>query len=305
MKTTAIVKICICAVVAALLIGALVFLLRGDFLQDGEINLQFFGFGNESYTNAKDYTVGDGSVSDGVSRLQIHWASGKVSVSTYDGDEIVFRESGYGKDSERMCYLLQSGTLTLRYKQSGFYWGSFPKKTLEVLIPEKELGYLSISVASADTTLSGISASSFNFDTASGDLDVRDCSFDSVDIDCASGECSLAACKIGSFEMDTASGSARINGSVDRIDFDGASADLTVVTDVTPQSIETDTASGRVELVLPADAEFRAEMDALSGKLRVEDFVGRYDDDEFICGSGWADYSFDAASGDVLIRAGK
>lgn len=298
MKAKAIVKICLCALLALVLIGALCTAL---FVVDLPENA-LFGINVERYADAKEYVTGDGSVSGNVSELDIHWTSGDVTISVSDGDEIVFRERG-AADDEPLYWLAKNGTLTIRDRKSGVLWGWVSSdRHLEIELPKAALRTLRLDCASADLTLTGITADTLEVNTASGEVRASKCELECVDIDSASGACQFDACVLGRFEMDTASGAATLRGSVERVEFDAASGDLDIVSSIAPYSIEVDAVSGNTQLIIPADAGFEAELESVSGDLRIEGFTGQYHRDGFVCGNGKAEYSFDTVSGDVIIR---
>ena len=300
--TKGIVKIILFSLLAIVLAGALVFALSFD----GEWP-SFFGSGF-SYAEPESYSVGSGSVKGELSRIELHWTSGSVNIRPYDGDEIVLQETGADSEKEQLRYRLRDGVLTIQYCESGFHWNITTHKSLTLLIPRTQaaaLLSLEVDTASADVAVQGVTAQSFDLDTASGELRAVDCAFSSFEADTASGDCTLENCTVGSFEMDAASGRAILSGSVETVEFDSASGDLRITTATAPRKIEVSTASGRTELTLPKDAEFTAELDAASGDLRVEGFLGSSGKNLFVCGSGANRYSFDSASGDVIIRAGE
>lgn len=300
--TKGIVKIILFSLLAVVLIGILFFALRFD----GELP-SFFGSGT-SYADPESYTIGGGSVQGKLSHVKVYWVGGTVDIRPYDGDEIVLKETGADSEKEQLRYRLQDGTLTVQYCKSGFHWNITAHKSLELLIPQAQAAALlsvEIDTASADLTVQGVTAQCFDLDTASGELRAVGCTFPSFEADAASGDCTLENCTVGSFEMDAASGRATLTGSVETVEFDSASGDLRITSSIVPHRIEVSTASGKTELTLPKDAEFTAELDAASGDLRVEGFLGSSGKDLFVCGNGTNRYSFDSASGDVIIRAGE
>ncbi len=299
MRSKGIVKIVLFSLLALVLTGALVFALKFD----GDLPI-FFGSG--TYKNPESYTVGSGSVAGELSRVEVNWLSGTVNIRPHDGEEIILRETGAKDTDNEMRFRLQGGTLTVHFRKSGLFWGATKQKTLELLIPQSQIQALQtveIDTASAEINVEGMDASLFSVDSASGAVYAKDCTFSSIEIDSASGDCTLDGCTAGAFEMDTASGMATLSGSVEAVEFDSASGDLRITSDVAPREIEVNTASGRSEITLPADAEFSAELDSASGDLRVEGFNGRSGKDSFVCGSGSNRYSFDSASGDAILRA--
>ncbi len=298
MKSKAIVKICVCGVIALVLIAALVGLIFFGGNWGWPFNLPFANV----YADEEAYHIGNVTTTGEVSRVELYWSSGEIRVSTHEGDEISIHETGEKGEDSRLRWRLENGVLTIRFAKSGFSF-QHPDKTLELELPAATVQQMKIEVASAATMLNGMELDSLIYDTASGDLRASDCSFDRVEVDGASASCTMERCTVGSFDMDAASGTAKLNGSVRSISFEAASGNLKVVTDVAPRSIEVDTASGDADITLPKDAGFRAEHDAASGDFNVEGFMGNYSGDTFRCGDGSGDYEFDSASGDVILRA--
>lgn len=295
-------KIILCSLAAVVLIVVLLLLLVF------KVRIPVLHFGDKFDDSA--YTVmdasGEVSIVDSIRALDISWSSGSIHVTAYDGNEIILRETAQAKDSDRLRYQVENGTLCIRERNGSLL--NVGSKSLEILLPAKaatDLSSLEIDAASAATTLEDLVVRKLEIDTASGDVTATDCVFDSVDYDGASSVCRMENCSIGEFEMDTASGNAILSGSISKISFDAASGNLTAVTDVAPLEIEIDTASGDVDLTIPADSQFTLEYEKLSGNTNISDFVGSFSDGKFVCGNGIAEYEIDTASGDLTLRAGK
>lgn len=294
------VKICICAVVAAALIAALCFLLIPSTRWELPDVLNLGNIGDR-YEEESSYRVGAETVTEKIDSLEIHWASGKINITTHAGSDILMSESGYTNERQQLRWRVKDGKLTIREYASGLNW-SLANKTLELSLPEGGYDELSVDVASAEVTLGGkLSIDELEMDSASGTLTADGITARKISVDSASGDCKLTGCTAESFDMDTASGNAILTGSYDTVELDSASGDLELRTDTAPSKIETDLVSGKVKLYLPADAQFQAELSSLSGDLNVEDFVGSYSDDWFTAGDGSARYSFGSVSGDVDI----
>lgn len=293
-----VVKIILCSLVVLLLAGALVWAIG----LDGTPVISL-GDGND-----KNYTVSDLSgelrLTEEIRGVDIDWSAGSIDIRSYEGSEIIVRETAQNDENDRLRYYVENGTLHIRERKSGLInIGLNKEKDLEILLPEGQYEWIELDVASAEMSLRDIQADRIDVDCASGDLEVYECDFNSLEFDSASGSFSMDASRAGEFEMDTASGSANLNGQVDSISFDSASGDLTVVSSVTPRQIEMDSASGRADITIPTDSQFTAELDSASGGLNVEGFSGNSRKDSYICGNGSAEYEFSTASGDVTIRA--
>lgn len=246
---------------------------------------RFSGLG---FYREEDYVAmeNDDSVTleNDISGISIHWSSGEVLVSAYDGKEVVLRETGADKDGDRLRYRVDNGVLTIQERQSGVSFHA-ASKTLEILVPTKDLNFVAINVSSADVRVTGMKGMSLELDTSSGGVFVSDCRFRHVEVNCASGN-------------------AELNGSFDGVEFESASGNLTLVSSVAPKEISVNTASGDVTLTLPADADFSLEFDTASGEWDIQDFVGSLRGEQFVCGNGVGDYEIETASGDLTLHAG-
>ena len=128
------------------------------------------------------------------------------------------------------------------------------------------------------------------------ELTARNCRLNSV-----SGSILLERCSFDFLEMDTVSGGLTLSGQANRLELDGVSADMTLSLSQVPGEISSDTVSGHVQITLPADASFSAELDSVSGKLDCQ-FSTSKQGDVYYCGQGGGAFSFDSVSGNVRIQ---
>ena len=145
--------------------------------------------------------------------------------------------------------------------------------------------------------------SELEIDAASADVDIRDMTIQEFDFDGASGRCTLTDCAVGEMSLDTASGDVTFSGTLDTLDCDGASAKLQLELRNTPRSIDMDTASGSLTLVLPEDCGFTVSLDALSGRFS-SDFATTTQNGRHIYGDGSCKIDVSSMSGGVTIRKG-
>lgn len=337
MKAKAIVKIVLCSLLAIILASVLCGALTYSSFDELLNHLPQISFGSSIYRDEASYTIGSGTVTGSLRRIDVDWTGGNVRIAAYGGNEISVQESvlhqvqdrdwtftytGHAGEPEelilaektepededdRLRFRLKDGTLSIHERKSGWHF-SRETKMLEILIPYSmvdQLESIQLDIISAGIHLNGISADRLKIDSASSKLQIIDGYFDSVDFDCASGSCKVSGTVIGKFNMDSASGNAELDGSFESIEMDGASGDLILNSNVVPKRIEVDTASGDCMITIPSHAGFVADLDSASGDLNIEGFNGNLRNDIFTCGDGFGDYSFESASGDVTIRAGK
>lgn len=258
----------------------------------------------EYYDEPDSYSIGSGSVSGELTRLDIDWHAGSVSIITYDGDEIELKETDVSNTNQKMRYRLRSGVLSVKYQASGINISSPISKKLEIRIPQEiALTSASLELASADATLKNLTIDRLEIESASGNLLAEDCVFRTVEAESASGDQTFKNCTMDSAETDAASGNTKIEGSVKKLAHSSASGDLTLSTDITPSELEIDTASGNIKVTLPSDAQFTCEYETASGNVKINGFSGNYQSEKFVCGESTNRYELESASGNITLNA--
>lgn len=283
MKSNAIIRIILYCAVILVLVGILVCGLSFG-LFSGRRSISFY---NEDTVGT---VTGSGSTSaSGVRELDIDWASGTITIQPGDTDSITYQETGAADSKYQMVVSESGGKLTIRYCKNNFipsfgFSGSL-RKNLEITVPRNWIcDQLELNVASADVTIS--------------DLTIREADFNG-----ASGVCTFENCQVTDLDVDTASGDIRFTGTLDTLECDAASASFRGVLDNCPSRISMDSASGGLDLTLPADAGFTLDKSTMSGDF-FSDFPTTNQNGKHICGNGSCRIDFSAASGDVTIRKG-
>lgn len=278
MKRNAIIRIVIFSFVIIFLLTILVSGLG--------IGMLLLDFGS---VELQTYVTGKGSVpADEIRNLSIEWASGSVTIKTADTDIISFSETASENDVEEMVYSVDDETLVIAHSKPGIRVGFFSlsDKDLEITIPvDWKCNDLQIEAAAANVTVDGLNAAT-------------------ADLDMASGRSTFNDCTISSVEIDTASGNVEFSGTLDTLDCDAASADVTAILYNDPKSISMDSASGDLELTLPVDCGFTARLDSMSGDFFSE-FSTTYDDKAYRFGDGTCKIELDCASGNIRIYKGE
>lgn len=292
MKKTAIVALVACCLVFLLLLGLMLFLFRTDFggwgFNFGSIGINGgIQVGGYTYRNSESYKVGPAEIDpSGISRVEIHWVAGEIRLAPADGDSITIRENEGLKDEDRLRYLVDGSTLIIQFcaPRAGIYTME-NAKTLEMGLPESlldRLDKLTVEAVSADGTLVGVRAETCKIENVSGEYEILDCGF-------------------GELSLDTVSGGCFFRGSVEVMDVDTVSGSVTAELTGKPRKVDADTVSGNVELAVPSDFGFRAEVDGVSGDLECDLPVTKKGD-TYICGDGSAELDLDTVSGDLVIR---
>ena len=302
MKTNAIIRIVIFSLVILVLTSILV----------GGIALRGRGFGwayrlhqgaeevsppsagsAEHHTEAEHHDSPSSSqhVSGKIDDISIDWASGTITIRPGDTDEILYEETGDFDSAYAMVAKVSGSKLTIQYckdgsfLKGGFSFGGSLHKDLTITVPRDWV------------------CRELEIDAASADVDIRELTIQEFDFDGASGRCTLTDCAVGEMSLDTASGDVTFSGTLDTLDCDSASAKLQLELRNTPRSIDMDTASGSLTVVLPEDCGFTVSLDALSGRFS-SDFATTAQNGRHIYGDGSCKINVSSMSGGVNVRKG-
>lgn len=233
------------------------------------------------------YTVS----ADAVRELEIEWAAGDILIQPSDVDAITFSEDDVADAKYAMVWKQKGDTLSISFCEDnkglkfGINVNADFSKDLTILVPRDWV------------------CQSLEIDAASATVEVNDMTIREVDFDGASGTCEFENCTVGSFEIDTASGDVNFIGTLDSLDFDGASANIYAVLDNTPSRLDLDTMSGDLDITLPEDTGFTVSMDGMSSDFS-SDFETSMQNGHHVHGNGSCRINVDAMSSDVVIRKG-
>ena len=170
---------------------------------------------------------------DQISWLDLDWAAGSITIRTADTDQITFTESG-ATERYPMVYAISGGTLSIDYsKKNVATVGNIPSKDLTITVPQ-------------DWMCKGL------------------------DLDGAALEVKIEGLTVIDFDIDGAANEIVFTGSVQELDCDGASCSLTVTCLERPNQINLDGASIDMELILPENCGFQAQVNGLSCSFRSD-----------------------------------
>lgn len=284
MKRNAIIRICIYSLLLILLLclllsgingfrGLSTWLSRGD---RGE-------WGDGSLTAADKPRNFDASA---VSSLEIDWAVGDILIQHTDAGQIMVSEQR-GEKSEPMVVSCKNGRLKIEYSEGGHVWfgihNNIPSKNLTISLPKGWTGEM------------------LDVDMAGGSVKLTDMTFDEMEFDGASAELTLENCTLRTLDIDAASGSVSFSGSLDVLDMDGASADFTGVFENKPFRLTVDGMSGSLDITLPTDCGFTANLDGLSSSFNCDLPVSTRNG-AYIAGDGSCKIDADGMSMTVTVR---
>lgn len=275
MRTNAIVRIVIFSIVILVLMSI---------LGAGIAASQFIARWDTHFISSEGTASSTGTVNaDEIRNLSIEWAAGTITIRPSDVSAITLTET-CGEADDPMTWAQTGSTLKISSLQNyGFFHVGVPSKDLLIEVPwDWDCGTLEIDTAAADVIAENLTIYKVDFDGASGVFEFNGCSVDAIDID-------------------TASGDIYFDGSLNTLDCDAASADCEIILTNHPSRIEMDMASGDLDLTLPGECGFTANLESLTGRLN-SDFQVSHTDKGIVAGDGSCRIDMSAMSGNVYIH---
>ena len=228
---------------------------------------------NYKYENADKYEAGNREVDDKITKINLDYACGNVTVKGKETDSVSVKETvNKDIDKDRQVHTWVDGdTLYVRYcvstKSINF---SKIEKSLEITIPEaQELDDFVIEVSSGCIDLNGFTTENLHSYASSGNMDI-DCTATDIEVKSSSGNVGLTQrgnsdsvkvkassgtiainhdgdCK--SFDIDSSSGkiSIRQNGTIDQAKIHSSSGGVTAMLG-TVNTLNVDVSSGGITL---------------------------------------------------------
>lgn len=222
-----------------------------------------------------------------IDRLKIEWAAGSIVLVPVEGNKISITEELLGGD-ESMVLKKDGSTLYVQYGEGavGIPFGSGSlKKNLYITVPQDwECKELEIDAASA---------------TVQGEyLTIRELASST-----ASGTHTFTNCQVGTLKMETVSGDLNFTGTLEKLDFNGVSAQLDLALTNAPKSIELESVSGDLNLTLPESCGFTVDQDTVSGRFSSE-LPTTEQNGKIVYADGHCEIEVEGVSASVHIRKG-
>ena len=223
-----------------------------------------------------------------VDRLKIEWAAGKIVIVPTDRDDITVTEELLGGD-KTMVLKKDGSTLYVEYCEDNislsFGSNNNLKKNLYISVPQdwdcKEL----------------------EIDAASATVQVEHLTIEEVESSTASGTHIFTNCQVGTLKMETVSGDLNFTGTLEKLDFNGVSAQLDLALTNAPKSIELESVSGDLNLTLPESCGFTVDKDTVSGRVSSE-LPTTEQNGKIVYADGHCEIEVEGVSASVHIRKG-
>lgn len=284
----------------------------------------------ESYSNADKYSAGNREFSGSeVQSLDIYWTSGKVTVSRHNENTVTVTETSDSdlSDAKKVHTWLDDDVLRIHFCKSGeSYVFKQIEKDLEIKIPmDMKLEDLSFNGSSGDSLFDNIAADSISVDVSSGTAKIIGCSADTIDAEASSGKViidqkgesskintevssgsiDITAEKVGNINAECSSGNISINAEeAVSVDTEASSGKTTLRFGKMPAETEVDASSGDVDIYVPEEADFTADIDTSSGDFD-SDLALSKDGSTYTSGNGENKLKVETSSGDVYIGTNK
>ncbi|MBR5126376.1 MAG: DUF4097 family beta strand repeat protein [Oscillospiraceae bacterium] len=294
MKTNAIIRIIVWSLVLVLLGGILCsFLLGRTYLNDHSTTAVNPEAGITDMDLSGNVVASGEAIyfdADSISNIKIEWAAGDITIVKKDYIPTIRIVEEVPADNRYTMVAKTNGqTLKLQFcEESASLFGignhSVLSKDLTIEVPEYW------------------TCQNLELDVAAANLEIHKLAITDVDIDGASGTCNFVNCMISNLDIDTASGDVTFSGFLDTLDFDAASASFYGEFQNTPQSIDMDGLSGKLDIALPEDCGYSLNMDGMSTRF-TSDFQGAENrNGTHIYGDGRCRIQADGMNVDVNIR---
>ena len=251
MKTGAMIRIIIWAVIALLLVGVLLYFLMGGSWPFGARTV---GFGSSAHTEepaAAERPQLEQVNFSNVSKLEIHWISGGVTVESASG-EGGFSEDYSGQEKYRMDWYISGDTLVIEdfsKDLSTLLNINLPSKNLTVSLP-RAMEKITVVTTSAEVTFTGgIETQKLDVSAVSGSVSGALARADEAKVETVSGSVDLALGRCGSVDVGTTSGGVGVAC------YQGL------------QEAELDSVSGSLDLTIPRGSSYTLDWDTVSGGL--------------------------------------
>ena len=222
-----------------------------------------------------------------IDRLKISWAAGKIVLVPTESDEISVTEELL--DGDKTMVLKKDGsTLYVEFCEDGIalnFGSNNLKKNLYIAVPQDwECRELEIDAASAT-------------------VQAEHLTIEEVESSTASGSHTFTECTVEKLKVETVSGNLDFNGSLDKLDFNGVSAQANLVLRNQPKSIKLESVSGDLNLTLPEGCGFTVDKDTVSGRVSSElETVEK--NGKIVHGDGSCEIEVEGVSSSVYIRKG-
>lgn len=303
MKRKAVVRIVVWSLIIVLLAAVIIAAIAAskNGLGGFQVGLGRFSLGYYRFGNSGQYQIGDFSADAGsVREIEIEWLYGDVRVESYDGDSISVSEDAGLDEDDMLRYRIHDGKISIKYRKSGFYYGS-REKDLVVMVPnDADLDELKVSAGVGELTAAGLSVGQLELEMVSGNAVLERINASKLSTEFVSGEISVAGSSFEEAKLSCVSGEIDFSGIADEMEFECVSGKMSAAFEVTPSAIEIDAVNCDAEIFLPEGSGVAASTDGISSRVSI---YGVEAGSEYTYGDGYTRLKVDSVNSDVTVLA--
>ena len=236
-----------------ILAGAMALIMPITMCLTGCSYLSMFNTFAYQYDNALEYKAGDREIDDKVTKINLDYISGDVTVKAVDTDKVTVKETANIslRDPQKVHTWVNDGTLYVRFCQSTKKINfTNIKKSLELTIPSsQDLDDVIIEMSSGNLNCDGFKTEGLNVRSSSGDVKI-DCAGKNIELKASSGDIILTE-KGDSENIKIKASSGKINvkqsGSCSAMNIDSSSGSVTADVDKVSK-MDIHVSSGHIEV---------------------------------------------------------
>ena len=271
-----------------ILAGAMALIMPITMCLTGCSFVSMFNTMSYQYDNALEYKAGDREISEKVTKINLDYVAGDVTIKGNDGDKVGVKENANIslKDPQKVHTWVNEGTLYVRFCQSTKKINfTNVKKSLELTLPaSQDLEDVIIEMSSGDLVFDNLATGGFKVKSSSGDVKA-DLSGKNVDIKSSSGKIFFTQ-----------------NGDSEAINLKASSGTIDIKQSGTCNSLTVNSSSGSVTADL--DKVSKMDVHVSSGKINVN--ANNIEELKSKASSGHCDFKFQTApkTSDIDVSSG-
>lgn len=272
-------------VIASVAVGIGAYIIYESGLGAGEIADNFRRLFNENNININLGTGVDVSEEstyqlEGKKNISLETPVGDLTVTGYDGDEIMFSLEGKVPEKylDRYLTIEESGDELAIYLYKDinglkFSMGGDYDLDMELMIPTEYLGDVEFENVSGEITIDGINAKEVDVDNISGDIILENGKHEKIEFATISGQF-LSYSEVNHLEGDSISGKITATGVKDSFALESVSGSIDITALGLKADSEIETISGAVSVEFEETQEPQYNLSSVSGSISVEDEDG-------------------------------
>ncbi len=260
-------------------------------------------WGSGEQTTIQDKTF----AADSIGRLDISWTSGDVTVyKSSDSNIRVVQKEREGFPQKQYATIAQEGD-KLVVKDYEMRWSTGltligRRSALEIYLPEKQWNSMQVNSVSANVQLEYVSVGNLSCELVSGRLDINHVITDTMKINQVSGTITGNDITAGKLQMETISGGCDLSGSMQQLDLNTVSGNVSVATQTMPTFVKAEMISGSTTLRIPENDGFTVDLDRVSGNFKSNSFPTVKDGQRYTYKNGGANFSAELVSGSFTVE---